>query len=116
MSDEKSSEMEAFEPWRIRLAEAFYASGLQKGPLSKQLGRDKDYIARLIDRGTANPTPNLFIEICEALEVSPAFVISGENAGPSREQVARKVLNADSETLRRIEQILDIIQADSQSE
>lgn len=103
-------EFDEFEPWRKRMAEAFDRSGVEITKFSTEIGKNRDYVRRLIRDGTANPSPSLFIEICEKLGASPAYIISGEDMSSERDKVARKVLGADAATLRRISRAIDLFE------
>lgn len=106
-------DVDEFEPWRKRFAEAFDARpDIDITKFSLEIRKNKDYISRLIRRGTANPAPNLFIEICEKLGVSPGYIISGETATESREAIVRRILEASPNELQRITQLLDLLQPD----
>ena len=103
-------DFDEFEPWRKRLAEAFEAKRheIQITKFSEELGLHRDYIRRLITDGTASPDPNLFIRICDKLGVSSAYIISGDKPSSEKERIARKILEADDEKLRKIERAIDI--------
>ncbi len=99
-----------FEPWRERLAQAFDAHPeIQITKFSIDLNVNKDYISRLIRRGTASPSPSLLIEICEKIGVSPAYIISGEKPSETKEQVIKRILESDEKTFGRIQQLLDLL-------
>lgn len=100
-----------FEPWRQRLAKAFEdRPDINITKFSTDLDKSRDYISRLIKLGTANPSPTLFVEICDKLGVSPAYIISGEIETSERDKVVRRVLDADTETLRRVIRALDLFE------
>lgn len=106
-----------FEPWRKRMAKAFADKpNLEVTKFSKELGKNRDYVRRLIKDGTAHPSPTLFIEICDKLEVSPAYIISGDEPSDMKDKVARRVLEADTETLRRVVGMLDLLAQDSSTQ
>jgi transcriptional regulator with XRE-family HTH domain len=110
-------DMSEFEPWRQRLAEAFASKqGVEITKFSLEIGKNRDYMRRLIKDGTANPTPSLLIEICEKLDVSAAYIISGNEPSDAKDQIARRILEADSATLRRVSQVLDLLEADQKPE
>ena len=102
-----------FEPWRERMAKAFAdRPDIEITKFSMELGKHRDYVTRLIKDGTANPSPSLFKEICERLGVSPAFIMTGEDADEERGRVVRRVLDADAATIRRISRALDLFEED----
>ena len=106
-------EFDEFEPWRSRMAIAVAdRPDIEVTKFSTELGKHRDYISRLIKDGTANPSPSLFKEICERLGVSPAYIMSGEDASEERDRVVRRVLDADVATIRRISRALDLFEED----
>lgn len=106
-------ELEEFEPWRRRLALAFDSRpDVEVTKFSLELGKSRDYITRLIRLGTANPSPTLFLEICDRLGVSAAQIISGEDVSAERDRIVRRVLDADAATIRRISRTLDLFDDD----
>ena len=109
-------DFDEFEPWRKRMAQAFASRpDVEITKFSTDIGKSRDYIGRLINLGTANPPPTLFIEICARLGVSPAYIITGEDvtsATEERDQVVRRVMDADLTTIRRISRALDLFDED----
>lgn len=103
-----------FEPWRKRMAQAFKDKPeIEITKFSQELGKSRDYVGRLINLGTANPSPTLFAEICERLGVSAAYVISGEDdSAKERDRVVRRILDADLSTIRRVSRALDLFDED----
>lgn len=79
---------------------------------SEEIGKNRDYIGRLIKLGTANPSPTLFTQICEKLGVSPAYIISGEGSTEERDAVVKRILDADIATIRRVSRALDLFDED----
>lgn len=108
-----SMDLDHFEPWRKRMALAFQQRpDIEITKFSEEIGKNRDYIRRLIKDGTANPSPTLFIEICDRLGISAAYVISGEQQSDERDRIARRILEADPETLRRVDRALDLFDSD----
>lgn len=106
-------EFDDFEPWRVRMAKAFEdRPDIEITKMSLELGKSRDYMSRLIKLGTANPSPTLFVEICERLGVSPAYIISGNDTTQERDQVVRRILDADLATIRRVNRALDLFEED----
>ena len=104
-------EFDEFEPWRVRMAKAFAdRPDVEITKLSIDIGKNRDYIRRLIKDGTANPSPSLFLDICQRIGVSPAYIMSGEDASEERDRVVRRVLDADAATIRRISRALDLFE------
>jgi len=107
-------DFDEFERWRQRMAKAFdERRDIEITKFSVELGKSRDYISRLIKLGTANPSPSLFVEICERLGVSPAYIISGEDETAERDLIVRRVLDADTATLRRVKRALDLFEEDA---
>lgn len=106
-------EFDEFEPWRKRLAKAFKdRPDIEITKFSVEVGKNRDYVSRLINAGTANPPPGLFAEICQRLGVSVAYIISGEDDSAERDRIVREVLDADPAKLRRIRRALDLFDDD----
>ena len=105
-----SGKGEKFEPWRYRLSEIIESrSEIKITELSEKLGRNRDYLARLVKTGTAQPTVNQFLEICFELDVDPAAILTGSSAASAKIRVLRRILDCDESALKKIEGILDIL-------
>lgn len=112
MATNKTIDKSQFEPWRSRLVQAIEARpDIEITKVSMKLGKNRDYLGRLI-KGVAQPDPSLLIKICEEYEVSPAYIISGESNSDPKDQLARRVLQADKDTARRMMQMMDLMDAD----
>lgn len=105
-------ELDEFEDWRLRLREAFAARpDIQLQAFSvDRLGKNRDYVNRLVNLGTANPSPSLLLKICAELDLSPGWVLDGDNTSQERDEVVRRVLDADAATIRRIKRALDLFE------
>lgn len=108
---EERMDFDDFEPWRKRMAEAFAARpDIEITKFSREvLGKNRDYVTRLITKGTANPSPSLLIDICEKIGASPAYIISGEQASTIKDKVARRLMTADDAMFRRVDRALDLL-------
>ncbi len=99
-----------FEPWRKRMAQAFaQRPDIEITKFSEDvLKKNRDYVSRLIKTGTANPSPSLFIEICEKIGASPAYIISGEEPSSIKDKVTKHLFDADEATYRRVARALNL--------
>lgn len=67
------------EIWRERLAEEIHKRGIKITALSIAVGQNKDYISRVINKGTGNPSPTLFLKICREIGVPAGYILEGDD-------------------------------------
>lgn len=101
--------LEDFEPWRLRLREAFLSRDkLAITQFSIEIGKDKDYISRLINKPKAQPNPDLMIEICKKLGVDVGYILSGnENLNESKRRAIQRILEMDELEAERFKVVID---------
>ncbi|MXU66777.1 helix-turn-helix domain-containing protein [Oceanomicrobium pacificus] len=86
--------MSESEAWRTRLASAIHLKGVKVTHLSTDLGLHRDYISNVLS-GKAKPSMDRVRAICDALDVSLAYVLDGAQSD--------SVTNADLEVEARIQ-------------
>jgi transcriptional regulator with XRE-family HTH domain len=74
--------------WRERLIEAIEADGRSPRAISLAANLGPNYLAQMIERGTAPSTPAL-VSLCEVLNVSLTYIFTGAAMSPDQEELLR---------------------------
>lgn len=93
------------EPWRERLLEEITKTGVKITELSVSLGKDRDYISRVVHKGTGNPSPSLFLEICQLVGTSAGYILEGKKLSDNVSATIDAVLSTDAVTAERLDEI-----------
>jgi len=67
--------------WKTRLQVAIDSDGRSRAAICEAAGLSRNYIGSIYTDGR-EPTVSKFITLCVALNVSPAYIISGVDATP----------------------------------
>jgi hypothetical protein len=74
--------------WRQRLLKAIEKDGRSPRAISLAANLGPNYLAQMIDRGTAPSTPAL-VSLCDVLNISVTYVFTGADMTPDQEELLR---------------------------
>jgi transcriptional regulator with XRE-family HTH domain len=78
----------ALDGWKQRLRAAIEASGKSGRAISIAAGVNERFLAQLFTEGK-EPRIGKFMQICEALNVSPGYILTGVDIDPDGERLLR---------------------------
>lgn len=81
--------------WRYRLAEALASSGKSKRAVSLESGNGPGYMHSILSEGK-EPTVQNLIDVCNAIGVSPVYILHGFEASPDEAELLRLIQNNPS--------------------
>jgi hypothetical protein len=74
--------------WRARLLKAIESDGRSPRAISLAAKLGPNYLAQMIERGTAPSTPAL-VALCNVLGISVTYVFTGAHMTPDQEELLR---------------------------
>ena len=81
--------------WKTRLLVAIEADGRSRASICAAAGLSRNYIGSIYTDGKEPTVPKMLL-LCKALNVSPAYIISGIDASPETARLM-EALTADPE-------------------
>lgn len=74
--------------WRARLLKAIEGDGRSPRAISLAAKLGPNYLAQMIERGTA-PSTQALVSLCDVLNVSVTYIFTGANMTPDQEELLR---------------------------